>query len=115
MNKNESTFIYHSSDGTKIKQIKISRKKIFITLAIMIAVVITSAKFSLDIILDLTQNSRIESLKKNNEFLKASLEEMNGIVSNITSQMEMIEHKDDELRMIRPDFVVDNIIGRSIN
>ena len=100
MNKNESTFIYHSSDGTKIKQIKISRKKIFITLAIMIAVVITSAKFSLDIILDLTQNSRIESLKKNNEFLKASLEEMNGIVSNITSQMEMIEHKDDELRMI---------------
>jgi murein DD-endopeptidase MepM/ murein hydrolase activator NlpD len=100
LNKNESTFIYHSSDGTKIKQFKISKKKIVFSLLIFITVVVTTAKFSMDIILDLTENSRIESLKKNNEFLKSSLDEMSNIVNNITSQMETIEQKDDELRMI---------------
>ncbi len=100
MNKNESTFIYLSSDGTKINQLKISRKKIIIGLVILVAVIITTAKYSLDFVLDITQNSRIESLKKNNEFLKSSLDEMNNIVENITSQVAQIEEKDDELRMI---------------
>ena len=100
MNKNESTFIYLSSDGTKIKQLKISKNKIIFSLIILIAVVITTAKYSMDFILDITQNSRIESLKKNNEFLKASLDEMNSIVDDISSQVDEIEQKDDELRMI---------------
>jgi len=100
LNKNESTFIYLSSDGTKINQLKISRKKIIIGLVILVAVIITTAKYSLDFVLDITQNSRIESLKKNNEFLKSRLDEMNNIVENITSQVAQIEEKDDELRMI---------------
>jgi len=100
LNKNESTIIYLSSDETNIKQLKISRNKIIISLALLIAVIITTAKYSMDFILDITQNSRIESLKKNNEFLKARLDEMNGIVGDITAQVNQIEKKDDELRMI---------------
>ena len=100
MNKNESTFIYLPSDGTKINQLKISRKKIIIGLMVLIAVLITTAKYSLDFVLDITQNSRIESLKKNNEFLKTRLAEMNTIVEDITTQVNQIEKKDDELRMI---------------
>ncbi|MCK5033898.1 MAG: M23 family metallopeptidase [Calditrichia bacterium] len=100
MNNNESTFIYLSSNGTQVKQLKISKKKIIIGLVVLIAAVVTTAKFSLDFVLDITQNSRIESLKKNNEFLKTRLDEMNNIVENITSQVAQIEKKDDELRMI---------------
>lgn len=100
MNKKESTFIYHSSDGTQIKQFKISKNKILLTLIFIIAIVITTAKYTMDFILDISQNSRIETLKKNNEFLKSRLDEMNEIVENITSQVGQIEKRDDELRMI---------------
>jgi murein DD-endopeptidase MepM/ murein hydrolase activator NlpD len=100
LNNNESTFIYLSSNGTKIKQLKISRKKILISLIVAISIVVTTAKYTLDIVMDITQNSRIESLKKNNEFLKSRLDKMNNIVNNITEQVDLIEKKDDELRMI---------------
>ena len=100
MNKNESTFIYLSSNGTNIKQVNISRKKIIIGLFVAVTVLMTTAKYSMDFVLDITQNSRIEALKKNNEFLKTRLDEMNTIVENITSQVAQIEEKDDELRMI---------------
>ncbi len=100
LNKNESTFIYLPSDGTKINQLKISRNKIIIGLVLLVAILITTAKYSLDFVLDITQNSRIESLKKNNEFLKTRLAEMNTVVENITAQVNQIEKKDDELRMI---------------
>lgn len=100
MNNNESTFVYQSSDGTQIKQIKISKKKIIIGLLITASIIITTAKYTLDFVLDITQNSRIEALKKNNDFLKSRLDEMNNIVENITAQVNQIEKKDDELRMI---------------
>jgi murein DD-endopeptidase MepM/ murein hydrolase activator NlpD len=100
LNSNESTFIYLSSNGTNVKQFKISRKKIIIGLLVTIAFIVTTAKFTLDFILDITQNSRIESLKENNEFLKTRLDEMNAIVENITNQVAQIEEKDDEIRMI---------------
>jgi murein DD-endopeptidase MepM/ murein hydrolase activator NlpD len=100
LNKNESTFIYLSSDETKINQLKISKKKIIVGLLVVTTVLLATAKYSMDFVLDITQNSRIESLKKNNEFLKARLDEMNNIVEDITSQVNQVEQKDDELRMI---------------
>lgn len=100
LNRKESTLIYLSSDETKVKQLKVSKNKIFIGLIVLVTVLVTTAKFSLDFILDITQNSRIESLKKNNEFLKARLAEMNTIIDNITTQVQSVEQRDDELRTI---------------
>lgn len=100
MRKDESTLIYLSSDETKVKQIKLSKYKILLGLIIVILISVVGGKFALDFVIDFSQNSKIAELKRNNQYLKSRLDEMNNVVENITTQMAEIEKKDDELRMI---------------
>jgi len=98
--KNDTTLIYLSANGTKVKQVNISKPKIIFSFLIIIGLFIVGGMYAIDFLIDFTQNNKIETLKSNNDFLKSRLEEMSVAVQELTSQMSTIEKKDDELRMI---------------
>ncbi len=100
MRDSESTLVYLSSTGSKIKQIKISKTKVLIGFVLSLLIFAIGGKLTLDFIVDFSQNTKIVALKQNNEFLKTRLDEMHTTVDNISKQMADITKKDDELRMI---------------
>lgn len=95
-----SRLIYISSDESQVKQIKISKNKFWLIFSITLIAFLVSGKYALDVIINFSHNSRIENLRKNNEYLQARLNEMNAVISNISSKLAEIESKDDELRTI---------------
>jgi len=97
---NETTIIFVPRDNTKIKQIKISRKKLIINTLIFLILFLAIGKYSLDLLLDLRYDSKVESLEKSNEFLKTQLSDMGLRIEDVRNQLAQVEELDDEIRMI---------------
>jgi len=92
--------VFVSSDETRIKQIKIYKHRFFIYFTLFVIAFLVSGKYALDFLINISQNSRIETLTQNNNFLKARLNEMNTVVNNIEKQLSVVVQKDDELRTV---------------
>jgi murein DD-endopeptidase MepM/ murein hydrolase activator NlpD len=96
----KASFLFISSDQTRVKQIKISRIQLLVYFSIFFLVMIILGKYSLDILIEFSQNSKIKNLKNENLVLRNQMKQMNTIISNINAQMAVIESKDDELRLL---------------
>ncbi len=100
MSKNESTIVIISKDNSKVRQLKISRNKIILFSGIFLFLFSILGKYSLDLLIDFRYDSKIAFLEQTNEFLTTKLEDMTNRLSSVNDQMENIEKKDDEIRMI---------------
>ncbi len=100
MAKNESTIVIISKDNSKIRQVKISRNKIILFAGIFILLFSVLGKYSLDLLIDFRYDSKIAFLEETNEFLTSKLSQMSERLTGLTSQMDVIEKKDDEIRLI---------------
>ncbi len=100
MIREESTVLIISKDQTKVKKITVSPIRVLSYGLLSLALFLVVGKYSIDFLIDTTHNSKIESLKRSNEYLATRFDEMKEKVVSITNQLESIESRDDELRTI---------------
>ncbi len=100
MAKQESTLIFISKDQSKVKQIKISRNRLILYTAIMLAFLSVTGNYALDFLIEFRYDSKIDFLERTNNFLEAQLIEMGNRITQINDHVVTIEKKDDEIRMI---------------
>lgn len=98
--KNESTIVFISKDNSKVRQYKISRKKLILYASAIILLFSVLGKYTLDFLIDFRYDSKVALLEQTNTFLKGKLSEMSDRLVALTEDMTAIEKKDDEIRMI---------------
>lgn len=96
--KRKSQFFFVRSNSSKIKEISISIPKIIVFIFLILLVSVFSLKYSIDFIVDFSQNSRISRLKQENEFLQKQLSYMSTNISSLRTMIDEIERIDDEIR-----------------
>jgi murein DD-endopeptidase MepM/ murein hydrolase activator NlpD len=100
MMKDVSRLIFISRDQKTIREFKISRERVFTYLAIILIIFFLSTKFGIDLLVDLSNNSRIKNLEHTNAALQARLSDIQEKIKGISGQMQAIASKDDELRSL---------------
>lgn len=100
MAKKESTIVIISKDNSKVRQLKISRNKILLFTSIFLVIFSVIGKYSLDLLIDFRYDSKIAFLEETNKFLTGKLDQMSERILQVNNQMNKIEQKDDEIRMI---------------
>jgi len=98
--KNESTIVFISKDNSKVRQLNISRNKIILFSVIFILLFSVIGKYSLDLLIDFRYDSKIAFLEETNDFLTIKLDDVTNRLSSLSDQMNVIENKDNEIRMI---------------
>ncbi len=96
--KKKPLLIYVNPESSGVKEFKISYKKIFLTILGIIIVSIITIKYSVDLIVDFSQNTKISQLKKENSILLSELENIRDRISELTASLATLEQKDDRLR-----------------
>ncbi len=96
--QNKPLFIYVNPKTSKMKEVKLSIKKIVAGIVCLIALVIFSLKYSVDFLVDFSQNSRISKLTRENEVLQTELKKISQKITYINSDIDWIEKKDDQIR-----------------
>jgi murein DD-endopeptidase MepM/ murein hydrolase activator NlpD len=98
--KEKTRFIVISGDQKQYKEFRFSRIQIISFTLIALLTISTIAKFGADFLLEYSRNSEISKLRRTNKVLQERLVEMDGKVSKLTSQINLIAKQDDELRTI---------------
>jgi murein DD-endopeptidase MepM/ murein hydrolase activator NlpD len=98
--KNETTLILVTKDKTEFRQFSITRKKIVIFIGAFIILFLLVGNYTIDFLLNFRYDSKVETLERNNLFLKRQLDEMSVKVDKLNGQLSNVESKDDEIRMI---------------
>jgi murein DD-endopeptidase MepM/ murein hydrolase activator NlpD len=96
---NDSRIIFVPKDNSKVKQIIVSRKRLFFFTTIFLTLFLVVGKYSLDFIIDFSYDSKVKSLEQSNGFLKNQLSKMSKKIENINNLLAQVEDKDDEVRM----------------
>ena len=100
MTKDESRLIFISKDHRILKEIKISRWKIFSFISLFLIVFFVLGKFGLDMIVDSSMNSEMKRLMRTNLVLQNRLQEMSQKIKTLNGQIVKIASKDDQLRTV---------------
>lgn len=98
--KKRSQFFFVSPKTSKIKEFNISITKILIFTFFILIICFFSLKYSVDFIVDFSQNSKISHLKKENEFLQKQLTYMSSSLTSLRTKVSEIENIDDEIRSL---------------
>ena len=98
MKKKPILLYVNPNNSSEIKEFNLSFKKITFAVIIFLAVLVFVLKYSVDFIVDFSQNSRINQLKKENMVLKAELEKIGNKISSIRSTIDFLEERDDQIR-----------------
>ena len=96
----KASFVFISGDQTRVKQLKISRIQLLAYSIIFLILLIVFSIYSVDILVELNQNSRIKNLRNENQVLRDQIEQMNSTIHSISKLVASIESKDDELRLL---------------
>lgn len=91
-------FIYVNPKTSRMREVKLSLKKIITAIVFFIAVIVFSLKYSVDFLIDFSQNSKIAKLKKENAILEDELQKIGTKITTINSDIDWIEKKDDQIR-----------------
>lgn len=100
MMKDESRLIFVSKNQQKIKEFKISRFRLSIYISIFLIVFLAAGKIGLDLLVDFSVNTEMKRLERTNTVLESRLAEMKNRVQTLSSQMNVIAQKDDQLRTV---------------
>jgi murein DD-endopeptidase MepM/ murein hydrolase activator NlpD len=98
--KEKTRFIVISGDQKRYKEFKFSRIQLISYALIALITVSIAAKLGTDSLLEYSRNSEISKLRRTNRVLQDRLVEMDGKVSKLTNDMNLIAKRDDELRTI---------------
>lgn len=98
--KQKSQFFFVKSNSSQIKELSISFPKVLSFIFIILIVTFFSLKYSIDFIVDFSQNSRISRLKQENEFLQKQLASMSANISLLRTKVDEIEKMDDDIRSL---------------
>ena len=98
--KKRSQLYYVNPKSSKLKEFSISIPKIIFSSLIILIVSFFSLKYSIDFIVDFSQNSKISQLKKENEFLQQQLTYMSANLSTLRTRVSEIEGIDDQIRSL---------------
>jgi murein DD-endopeptidase MepM/ murein hydrolase activator NlpD len=100
MKKKRSQFFFVKSSSSRIKEFTISLPKILFFAILILIVCFFSLKYSIDFIIDFSQNSKISHLKKENDFLQKQLTYMSANLTSLRTKITEIEKIDDEVRSL---------------
>jgi hypothetical protein len=98
--RKKASFLFISSDQTRVKQIKISRIQLAVYFSIFLLIITILGKYSLDILIEFSQNSKITNMKEENLVLRNQIKQLSTTINNINEQIAAIESKDDEIRLL---------------
>lgn len=98
--KKRSQLYYINPKSSNLKEFSISIPKIILSTLVILIVSFFSLKYSIDFIVDFSQNSKISKLKKENEFLQKQLTYMSANLSSLRTRVSEIEGIDDQIRSL---------------
>ncbi|HGY54068.1 MAG TPA: M23 family peptidase [Caldithrix abyssi] len=98
--KEESRLVFISGDQKRIKEYQISSKKVIFYVSIFLIAVFVGGKFGLDMLVDISFNSKIKKLERTNAVLQARLLDMKERIKRIDQEMNLIAQQDDQLRTV---------------
>jgi murein DD-endopeptidase MepM/ murein hydrolase activator NlpD len=98
MKKKPVLLYVNPNKSSEIREFNLSFKKIIFAVVAVIAIVVFVLKYSVDFIVDFSQNSKISQLKKENLVLKTELEKIGDKISTIRSSVDFLENRDDQIR-----------------
>lgn len=93
-------FLYFSSKTSRARRFTVSYPKIILFSILFLIIGFFSLKYSIDFVIDFSQNSKIVQLKKQNQLLQEQLSSMNTKITQLKSKVNEIERIDDEFRAI---------------
>lgn len=93
-----SRYILVDTQSTTYKSVSISVPKLVVAGLLSMVVVVAALKFSADWMLDLTQNSKIYQLQKENAILEKKLADMSQKLDQFKSVIDEIAELDDQIR-----------------
>lgn len=98
MKKKPVLLYVNPNKSSEIREFNLSFKKIIFAVIVVLAIIVFVLKYSVDFIVDFSQNSKINQLKKENLVLKTELEKIGTKVSTIRSSIDFLENRDDQIR-----------------
>ena len=98
--KRDALLIIENPKTSDKIEIRLSFLKIFIALLIIFILSGFILKYSIDFVIDFTQNSKIAQLKKENETLQAELGNISETIAMLRDSIDELENKDDQIRTI---------------
>lgn len=98
--KDKSRLIFVSRDQKRIKEFKISRIKLFTYISIFLIAFLITGKLGLDMLINFSQNSKINRLQRTNTVLQSRIKEISKKIKNINNEMNLLVEKDDQLRAV---------------
>lgn len=96
--KKKPLLIYMNPKTSGVKEFHLSISKIVLISVLTILVVGLTLKYSVDFIVDFSQNSKISTLKKENDLLKTELKGIAEQITTLRSSIDHIEQRDDQIR-----------------
>ena len=96
--KKKPLLIYVNPKSSGVKEFNLSIKKILLVVGLVLVVTALSLKYSVDIIVDFSQNSQISQLKKENAVLQTELSKISSKITDISSNISFLEDRDDQIR-----------------
>lgn len=97
--KKKPTILYvNPNNSSEIKEFSLSFKKIALISLACFAIIVLLLKYSVDFIIDFSQNSKIDQLKKENLVLKEELEKIGTKIHEIRASIGFLEERDDQIR-----------------
>jgi murein DD-endopeptidase MepM/ murein hydrolase activator NlpD len=90
--------IYFSMQGSEVKSINLTWKRILSVMFSSFVVMLLLIGSSIALFTDAYHNVRIASLSKTNQILTNQLQQINNKVARIETQMQVVERDDDDLR-----------------
>lgn len=96
--KKKPLLIYMNPKTSGVKEFHLSISKIVLISVLTILVVAFTLKYSVDFIIDFSQNSKISTLKKENDLLKTELKGIAEQITTLRSSIDHIEQRDDQIR-----------------
>ncbi len=98
--KKKTVLVYQSSETSNIKEIPLSFPTILLTVLTLLILSVIILKYSIDFVVDFTQNSKIAQLKKENHLLQNELAKIDNTISVLRENINHLENKDDQIRTI---------------
>jgi murein DD-endopeptidase MepM/ murein hydrolase activator NlpD len=98
MKKKPILLYVNPNNSSEIKEFNLSFKKITFGVVVFLALLVFVLKYSVDFIVDFSQNSKINQLKKENIILQTELEKIGNKISTIRSSIDFLEERDDQIR-----------------
>jgi murein DD-endopeptidase MepM/ murein hydrolase activator NlpD len=98
--KKKPLLIYVNPESSGVVEFKLSFKKIALTVIGVVVVLGMLLKFSIDYLVDFSENSTIAQLKQQNEILQKEIEKMGQRILALNNNIDFLEQRDDQLRSL---------------